>query len=139
MNGPRRTVGEAMTLGVISIKDGATLADAAKLLDDSRIRGVPVVDEEGHVVGVLSQTDLLRARVMEHLWASWPGLAVRHVMSRPAVTARTDMSLDDAAVLMEDRRIGRLVVVGPDGRTPIGILSTSDLVHDMAVEKRGTP
>lgn len=97
----------------------------ARLLDEYHISDLPVVDRDGQLVGVISQTDLLRARVIDHLWKAMPGLAVRHLMSAPAVTARESMPLDEAA-------IHRLVVLGDDGLTPVGVLSVSDLVHEMA-------
>lgn len=127
-----RTVQDAMTRGPISVRPDAPLAEAARILDVCHISGLPVVDRDGQLVGVLSQTDLLRARVIDHLWSTLPGLAVRHLMTAPAVTASAAMPLDDAAALMEEKRIHRLVVVAPDGRTPIGILSVSDLIHEMA-------
>jgi len=127
-----RTVGEAMTRGLVSVRSTALLQEAAELMDAHRVHGLPVVDSRGSVVGVLSQTDLLRARVVEHLWTNLRGLAVRHVMTAPAVTISLHASLDDAADLMEQRRVHRLVVVGHDGTTPVGVLSVSDLVHVMA-------
>jgi CBS domain-containing protein len=101
-------------------------------MDAHRVHGLVVVDNNGAVAGVLSQTDLLRARVVEHLWTNLKGLAVRHVMSAPAITISLAATLDDAAELMEQRRVHRLVVVGPDGTTPVGVLSVTDLVHVMA-------
>jgi len=127
-----RTVQDAMTRGPISVRPDAPLAEAARILDACHISGLPVVDRDGQLVGVLSQTDLLRARVIDHLWSTLPGLAVRHLMTAPAVTASAAMPLDDAAALMEEKQIHRLVVVAPDGCTPIGILSVSDLIHEMA-------
>jgi CBS domain-containing protein len=133
MNAPTaRTVGEAMTRGLVTVRASAHLFEAAQLMDAHRVHGLPVVDATGAVVGVLSQTDLLRARVVEHLWTSLRGLAVRHVMTAPAITISVHADLDDAAELMEQRRVHRLVVVGPDGLTPVGVLSVSDLVHVMA-------
>lgn len=129
-----RTVAEAMTRGLVTVRATAPLYEAAQLLDAHRVHGLPVVDQAGAVVGVLSQTDLLRAQVVEHLWTSLRGLAVRHVMTAPAITITVHASLDDAAELMEQRRVHRLVVVGPDGVTPVGVLSVSDLVHVMAAE-----
>jgi CBS domain-containing protein len=126
-----RTVRDAMTRGTINVAADWPLSDAARLLDTYHVSGAPVVDREGHVVGVLSQTDLLRARVVDHLWNRLPGLAVRHLMTAPAVTAREDMPIDEAASLMEQRQIHRLVVVADDGQTPVGMLSTSDVVHEM--------
>lgn len=127
-----RTVGEAMTRGLVTVRATALLQEAAELMDAHRVHGLPVVDSRGGLVGVLSQTDLLRARVVEHLWTNLRGLAVRHVMTAPAITVGLHESLDDAAELMEQKRVHRLVVVGPDGTTPVGVLSVTDLVHVMA-------
>ena len=127
-----RTVSDAMTRGTIAVRDDVPLAEAAQVLDRHHISGVPVVDRDGQLVGVLSQTDLLRARVVDHLWSALPGLAVRHLMSTPAVVATEQTTIDEAAALMEQKQIHRLVVVAPDGRTPVGILSVSDLIHEMA-------
>lgn len=130
-----RTVGEAMTRGLVTVRASARLYEAAQLMDAHKIHGLPVVDPTGAVVGVLSQTDLLRARVVEHLWTNLRGLAVRHVMTAPAITIAPHATLDEAAELMEQRRVHRLVVVGSDGTTPVGVLSVSDLVHVMAEER----
>lgn len=127
-----RTVRDAMTTGTINVAADAPPDEAARLLDAHHISGLPVVDRDGRLVGVLSQTDLVRARVIDHLWATLPGLAVRHLMSSPVVTVREDLPLDEAAALMEARRIHRLVVVADDGRTPVGMLSVSDLIHELA-------
>lgn len=126
------TVCDVMTRGTIAVRDDVPLTEAARLLDKHHISGVPVVDRDGELVGVLSQTDLLRARVIDHLWSVLPGLAVRHLMTTPAVVATEQTTIDEAAALMEQKQIHRLVVVGPDGRTPVGILSVSDLIHEMA-------
>lgn len=130
-----RTVGEVMTRGLVTVRASARLYEAAQLMDAHKVHGLPVVDSTGAVVGVLSQTDLLRARVVEHLWTNLRGLAVRHVMTAPPITVSVHAPLDDAAELMEQRRVHRLVVVGSDGTTPVGILSVSDLVHVMAADR----
>jgi CBS domain-containing protein len=128
------TVGELMTPDPVRIQSSAPLAKAAHLLDQHHIHGLPVVDESGALVGVVSQTDMLRARTTEYLWSSWRGLQVRHLMSTPALTVSADTSLTDAAARMEEYQVHRLVVVGPDGTSPIGIVSTSDMVRAMAAE-----
>jgi len=130
----QRTVGELMTRDpVVAVLD-MSLADAADLMDVYRVNGLPVIDWNGELVGVISQMDLLHARSTDALWRAWPGLAVRHLMTRPAVTVTSTTALDEAAALMERLRIHRLVVVDADGETPIGLLSISDLVHVMAEE-----
>jgi len=129
---PPRTVGELMTDGAVMASTDLSLADAAELMDFYRVSGLPVVDGDGYLVGVISQTDLLHARTTRALWQAWPGLTVRHLMTGPAVTVTSEVSLDEAARLMERRRIHRLVVVADDDETPIGVLSVSDLVRAMA-------
>jgi CBS domain-containing protein len=130
-----RTVGEMMTRDPIVVRADAPLVEAAQLLDRHRISGLPVVDGTGALVGVVSHTDLLRARTTEHLWANWPGLAVRHLMTSPALSVGPDATVAEAAHLMERDHVHRLIVVGEDGRTPIGIIATADLVHAMAEER----
>ena len=77
------TVSDLMALEPIVIATTASLTDAARLMDEYDISGLPVISEEGDVVGVISQTDLVRARATEWLWANWSGLEVRHLMSSP--------------------------------------------------------
>jgi CBS domain-containing protein len=131
---PAITVNDLMTPDPILVRSDAPLAKAANLLDQHRIHGLPVVDESGALVGVVSQTDMLRARTTEHLWTAWRGLQVRHLMSTPALTISAEASLTDAATRMEMYEIHRLVVVAEDGTSPIGIVSISDLVRAMAAE-----
>lgn len=128
------TVSELMTREPIIVRADASLADAARLLDAHRVHGLPVVDETGVLVGVVSQTDLLRARTTEHLWASWRGLKVRHLMSSPALTVSSDASLPEAAARMEENQVHRLVVLASDDVSPIGIVSTTDIVRAMLKE-----
>jgi CBS domain-containing protein len=134
------TVGARMALDPIVVRQDASLAEAARLMDAHHVHGLPVVDHSGSLVGVVSQTDLARARATEFLWRSWPGLSVRHLMTAPAVTANRSMPLLQAARKMERRGIHRLVVVADHDETlPIGVLSISDLVHVIAEEAGPAP
>jgi CBS domain-containing protein len=128
------TVGALMRTEPIVVDADAPLADAARLLDAHHIHGLPVVDALGGLVGVISQTDMLRARATEDLWERWPGLRVRHLMTSPALTIGIEATMADAAALMERERVHRLVVVGQDGAVPIGIVSTTDLVRAIVEE-----
>lgn len=131
------TVGDLMALDPIVIRANASLDEAAELLDRHHISGLPVVDGSGSLVGVVSGTDLVRARSTQYLWANWPGLAVRHLMTSPAVTVHRSTPLAIAAARMERQHIHRLVVVADDDETlPIGILSMTDLVHAIATAPR---
>ena len=123
-----KTVGDFMTANLISISETASLAEAAGILDSNKITGLPVVDDTGLLIGVLSQTDLVRARANQHLVSNWPGLAVGQVMTKPALTISVTATLEEAAKVMDTNRVHRLVVTDATA-TPIGIISTSDLVR----------
>ena len=128
-------VADHMAREPILIRADASLSDAAALMDRGHIHGVPVVDASGALVGVLSQTDLNRARSTEYLWVNWPGLAVRHLMTSPAITIHRSTPLIVAARKMEQHQIHRLVVVEDgDESSPIGVISMSDLIHALAEE-----
>jgi CBS domain-containing protein len=110
----------------------ASLHEVADLLDRYDISGLPVVDGDGALVGVISQMDLLRARATEDLWDRWPRLTARDLMSSPALTATARTSAFEAATRLEAHHIHRLVVVAEDEVTPVGLLSTTDLVRAIA-------
>ncbi|HEX3265083.1 MAG TPA: CBS domain-containing protein [Candidatus Limnocylindrales bacterium] len=128
-------VAELMAREPVLVQADATLSEAAALMDSHHVHGMPVVDPSGALVGVLSQTDLNRARSTEYLWANWPGLAVRHLMTSPAITVHRSTTLLVAARRMEEHQIHRLVVVEDgDPSSPIGVLSMTDLIHALAAE-----
>ena len=132
---PQTVVADRMSTDAIVIHADAPLTEAAGLMDRNHVHGLPVVDHAGVLVGVLSQTDLNRARTTEYLWANWPGLAVRHLMTSPAITIHRSTPLIVAARKMEEHGIHRLVVVEDgDETTPIGVLSMTDLIHALAEE-----
>lgn len=132
---PSGLVAEHMAINPVLVGADATLSEAAALMDRHHVHGLPVVDHDGALVGVLSQTDLNRARSTEYLWANWPGLAVRHLMTSPAITIHRSTPLLVAARMMEQHQIHRLVVVEDgDDRSPIGVLSMTDLIHALALE-----
>lgn len=131
------TVGDLMAIEPIVVTTSASLTDAAKLMDEYDISGLPVIAEGGVVVGVISQTDLVRARATEWLWSNWTGLEVRHLMTSPPLTIRRSSSLEAAAVRMERDHVHRLVVVADDDPSmPIGVISTSDVVRALARDVR---
>jgi CBS domain-containing protein len=131
VNGIRapRTVSELMKRNPILVVEDMSVVDAAKFMEFYGVGGLPVVDWDGELVGVISDTDLHRARTTKELWGAWPHLAVRHLMTRPAATVTADCGVEEAAELMERLHVDGLVVIGADGETPIGILSVSDLVR----------
>ena len=103
------TVEQLMTPGPIVISESAPIDVCVRMLEENEISGMPVVDADGLLVGVISETDVVRARATEHLWSRWPGLRVRHLMHAPVLTADRQMGIEEAAVLMERAHVHRLV------------------------------
>lgn len=125
------TVESVMTVSPVVIAEDEAIAEVAELLAGYEISGLPVVDAGDHLVGVISQTDLVRLRAASLPWAGWHGLMVRDLMSWPARTIDGKASLDEAARRMADEGVRRLIVVD-DQQTPIGVISESDLVREIA-------
>jgi CBS domain-containing protein len=127
------TVDDLMAKDPIVVRADASLSDAAKLMDDYDISGLPVVAPGGELVGVISQTDLVHARATEWLWANWAGLQVRHLMTAPPITILRSAPLEAAAIKMEREHVHRLVVVADDDAgVPIGVISTTDVIRAVA-------
>jgi len=129
---PPLTVGQLMTPDPITVLESALLSDSVRLMEEHEVSGLPVVDGDGVLVGMISETDVVRARGTEHLWHRWPGLRVRHLMHSPVVTADAQMAMGEAAQIMERAHVHRLVVVDDEQVRPVGIISTSDLVRALA-------
>jgi CBS domain-containing membrane protein len=136
-------VREVMTKHVTSISPDADLHDAARILSEHRISGMPVVDENKRVIGVISQADILVLAGMhrEHTFkdvlrnilgepipAAKSGEKVKDVMSFPPITSKADDVLGDVAQILDERRIKRLPVVDDDGKL-IGIIARADIVR----------
>lgn len=93
------------------------------------VDGLPVVDAAGRLVGVISQTDLVRLQASSVASSEWSTIQARDVMTRPAMTIRGSASLKEAAQAMTECDVHRLVVVGDDTETALGVISDSDLVR----------
>jgi CBS domain-containing protein len=125
------TVATMMTASPIVISEHESIAGVAELLAGFEISGMPVVDQGDHLVGVISETDLVRLEGAAIPWTGWHGVLVRDLMTYPAQTIVGTATLDDAARLMTALGIHRLVVVDDD-QIPIGIITQSDLVREIA-------
>jgi CBS domain-containing protein len=136
-------VADVMTEDVFTTSPGTPLKEVAEKMLQYGISGMPVVDAEGYVVGVVSETDILfKERVaperdglvdwLVHYGEDPPAakLAARTVgqaMSSPAVTIKSRRSVAEAAALMLDLDVTRLPVV--DGDRLVGIVTRADLVR----------
>jgi len=137
-------VRDVMTKDVVSIRPFATLKEAAELLVQHRISGLPVVDGDGRVVGVLSEGDILfrereapepkgllaRLLEVEPLDVKWKLEAhtAGAAMTAPPVTISPRKAVSEAASVMIDAGVNRLPVVDDEGRL-LGIVTRADLVR----------
>ncbi|MFB6813481.1 CBS domain-containing protein [Streptomyces sp. NPDC056347] len=113
----RMKVGRLMTDDVVSALPETSFREVAKLLAEHDVTGLPVVDEDDHVVGVVSESDLLARRA----------LTTRELMSTPAVTVHAEEAVPDAARLMVRCGVERLPVVDEEERL-VGIVTRRDLL-----------
>jgi CBS domain-containing protein len=132
-----------MTTEVLSVRPEATLKDVARMLSARAISGMPVVDDDGHVLGVISEADILAKErrpkdetLRERLRGRRDGFkrdarTVGEAMTSPAVTIPAHRWVDGAAALMLDRQINRLPVVDRAERL-VGIVTRADLVRAFA-------
>ena len=125
--GPR--VGSLMSRDPIVVDPDALATEAERLLKTFRVSGLPVVDGH-HLVGVISQADLVVARSSEMIGGHWDRLRVRHLMSTPAVTVHASATTGYAAREMVAHHIHRLVVVGDDGAA-VGVVTPLDLLRTL--------
>lgn len=123
-------VADLMTIDPVVVSMDATIEDAEALLRHHHIAGLPVVDLTGRLVGVISQTDLLFLAVptvqalIRHRAS---GVRVGEVMSTPPVTIASEATPTEAARVMNDLALHRLVAVDEHQR-PIGVIAAMDFV-----------
>lgn len=122
-----------MTNDVITVKADTSLLKCRNLMKEKNIRRVPVVDDDNHVIGIISDRDVksaspskataLEVHEMQYLLAE---IKARDIMTPSPVTVKPDATVENAAVLMVDRKIGGLPVVGDDGKL-CGIITDQDI------------
>ena len=141
---------DVMTSSVIVVSPDTSVQAAAKLLDDNRISGMPVVDADGQVLGMVSEGDLLRrteiatderrrswwlelftsTRELASTYVKGHAHTVKDIMHQPVVSVREDTPLAEIADLLERHRIKRVPVMR-DGKL-VGIVSRSNLIRALA-------
>jgi predicted transcriptional regulator len=150
-----KTVADVMSRDLFTVKPQTPIKEAINILAERNISGLPVVDDAGKLVGVISETDLLwqetgvepplyivfldsviylenPARHDQELHKAL-GQTVGEVMSTNPVSVKPDQPLRKAAKLMQEKSIRRLAVTD-DGGKVIGILTTGDIVRAMAAK-----
>ena len=137
--------GEVMSREVIAIRQDATLAKAVRLMVDARISGLPVVDEAGRLVGIVTEGDLLhRAETGTEKKGGWLAnlfaagtqagryvqahtRRVADLMTPEVLSVEEDTPLSEVVQLMEQHHVKRLPVLRDD--KVVGIISRADLVR----------
>jgi CBS domain-containing protein len=145
-------VREIMQTEVITVGPETTVGELADMLAKNKISGVPVVDEQGGVLGMVSEADIIlqdadlhfpyyiqflesviylqSVRKFEERFRKAFGSKVTEVMSDEVVTISPDASVREAATIMADRKINRLPVT--DGGRLVGIVTRGDIVRAIA-------
>jgi len=135
-------IADIMTTEVLTVTPDTSLKAVAELLAERRISGAPVVDTDGHVLGVVSEADILakerRPRPQnrmerflgyhEPVSAKAAARTAGEAMTSPAVTVAPDRRVDAAAAIMLDRQINRIPVVDRTG-VLVGLVTRADLVR----------
>jgi CBS domain-containing protein len=128
---------EIMTTKVLTVRTDTPVHEAAALLTDHGITSLPVLDEDGRVVGIVSEMDLIRNRMphdpRSHLRPERPqpdpARQVGEVMTEPVVCLTENADTADLAALMLDNNIRAVPIVGADGL--VGIVSRRDLLRTL--------
>ncbi|WP_017652064.1 CBS domain-containing protein [Fortiea contorta] len=151
-----KTVADVMSHEPVVVQAQTPLKTAIQILAERRISGLPVVDENGQLVGIISETDLMwqqtgvtpPAYIMfldSVIYLQNPadydrdlhkalGQTVGEVMSKNPITISPNKSIREAAKIMHDRSVHRLPVLDSAGQV-IGILTRGDIVRAMAAEQ----
>jgi CBS domain-containing protein len=140
---------DVMTSPVISVEPNASIWEAVRIMLQRHISGLPVIDKDGRLVGIVSEGDFLRraetgtqrqrTRWLEFLmgpgrladeYTRSHGRKIQEIMTPDPVTVTEETPLEDVVRTMEKRRIKRLPVVR--GNEVVGIVSRANLVHALA-------
>ena len=122
-----------MTTDVVSVGPDTSLLKVGKLMKDHHIRRIPVVDEQGQVIGIISDRDVRDASPskattldmyeMHYLLAE---LKAKNIMTAKPITVKPTDTVEQAALIMLDNKVGGLPVVD-DSSKLVGIISDHDV------------
>jgi CBS domain-containing protein len=153
------TAKDIMTTEVITATPRTTVGEIAALLTKHGIAGLPVVDEERRVLGVVTEADLVVRSARPHfphyiqlldgfVFLESPkrfdeevrkiiAMSAEEIMTKEVVTCAPDASVEDVATLMVDRNINRIIVVENDRL--VGIVTRADIVKTLRAEEAPPP
>ena len=130
-----RPVSVVMTGDPVTVKPTATLAEATRLLSERRLKRLPVIDSDGHLVGILCRADVLRAvaeafprREREAAASSETIRVARDVMRTDAPVVEADADLPEVVDAVCSTRLNRAIVIDKDSRV-VGVLSDAAVLR----------
>ncbi len=147
--GTMLTVKDIMSTNIVSVKPDTEIIEAAKVLLENRFNGLPVVDDNGKVVGIICQSDLIAQqkslpiptlftfldgfipltslKKMESEIQKIAAITVADAMTKKPVTVKTNTRIETVAALMADKKLYTLPVLDDNG-TLVGIVGKEDLL-----------
>ena len=123
---PKKTVFDVASKDLINLNSMDSIKEAAIVLSNEGIEGAPVVENE-HIVGILTLSDIILAIAKDN-----ESLNVEDIMSKHIITVDKDVMIADAIEIMYKNKIGRLIVIDKDSTNPIGIITRTDLLDQIA-------
>jgi len=142
---------DIMTTRVITVKRETTLAELARILYRHRINGVPVVDDDGELIGIICESDLVRKKKklhiptvvavfdavfylerpkkMEREIARINATTVGELYTRKIITVDEKTPVDDIASLMIEKKVHTIPVL--DGKRLVGVVGQADLIRTL--------
>jgi transcriptional regulator len=123
---PKKTVYDVASKDLINLNAKDSIKEAAVVLSDEGIEGAPVM-ENGHIVGILTLSDIILAIARDN-----ETFKLEDIMSKHIITVDKDVMIADAIEIMYKNKIGRLIVVDQDSTNPIGIITRTDLLDQIA-------
>jgi CBS domain-containing protein len=123
-----KTVGDLMHKGIIACRPETPMNEVVRIVSDTDVHAIVVMDDEDNALGIISHMDIIR-----FFGEDISQYAAREVMSPQALDIASDQPAKLAADRMLEKGVHRLLVVEIEGqeRTPVGIISTTDLVKEM--------
>lgn len=134
-------IGEVMCRPVRTLRKRASLAEAAAALVDRGFTAIPVIDDAGHLVGMVTDADVLKGRESTADTAGSVDAAsgrasvtVGEIMTTPVATLTPQSDVDDAARVMVEEKVGAVPIV--EGSTLVGIVTRRDVLRAAAAPSR---
>ena len=115
-------VREIMTKDVVTVPLAMPVREVASLLSEKNVSGVPVINDEGRVLGVVSELDVVGRQ----------GATAADIMSKGVISVTEETDVDEVLHLFLNQRIRRVPVLS-DGQHLVGIVSRSDLVRPASI------